>query len=149
MRALALWVTFSRSQTQSLPSPLKSHRSTPTALPVSFYISAVMKQSSLAEVSASSAPKDVVGAIVSSAAAPPKAPNNPMKAFQVAFVFIFIFALVIYFREEIYTFSKGEQCLRAAKGACTRHADPCMHEAWSAVLHGTQSCSMRALSKPH
>jgi hypothetical protein len=108
-----------------------------------------MKQSSLAEVSASSAPKDVVGAIVSSAAAPPKAPNNPMKAFQVAFVFIFIFALVIYFREEIYTFSKGEQCLRAAKGACTRHADPCMHEAWSAVLHGTQSCSMRALSKPH
>lgn len=67
-----------------------------------------MKSQQLLEVSASSAPKDVVGAIVSSAAAPPKAPNTPVRLFQLAFIFILVFASVIYFREEIYTFSKGE-----------------------------------------
>uniref|UniRef100_A0A6U2H4R0 Uncharacterized protein n=1 Tax=Chlamydomonas euryale TaxID=1486919 RepID=A0A6U2H4R0_9CHLO len=57
------------------------------------------------EVSASSAPKDVVGAIVSSAAPPPKPPNTPVRFFQLALAFILVFACVIYFREEIYTFS--------------------------------------------
>ncbi|KAG1679407.1 hypothetical protein FOA52_007698 [Chlamydomonas sp. UWO 241] len=57
------------------------------------------------EVSASSAPRDVVGAIVGSAA-PPKAPNNPIRFFQLALVFILVFAGAIYYREEIYTFSK-------------------------------------------
>lgn len=66
-----------------------------------------MKGHHIVEVSASSTPKEVIGAIV---CGPPKAPNsNPIKWFQLAFAFILVFGVIIYFREEIYTFSKDVQ----------------------------------------
>eukprot|EP00195_Chlamydomonas_chlamydogama_P012010 CAMPEP_0202894900 /NCGR_PEP_ID=MMETSP1392-20130828/4198_1 /ASSEMBLY_ACC=CAM_ASM_000868 /TAXON_ID=225041 /ORGANISM="Chlamydomonas chlamydogama, Strain SAG 11-48b" /LENGTH=145 /DNA_ID=CAMNT_0049579737 /DNA_START=97 /DNA_END=534 /DNA_ORIENTATION=- len=66
-----------------------------------------MKQTApLQEVSASSTPKEVVGAIVSSAVSQPKAAPNPNRWFQFALAFVIIFALVVYFREEIYTVTK-------------------------------------------
>lgn len=51
----------------------------------------------------------VIGAIV--AGQPKTAPSNPIKWFHLAFAFIIVFAIIIYFREEIYTFSKGQRCL--------------------------------------
>jgi hypothetical protein len=58
------------------------------------------------EVSASAGPKEVIGAIVSG---PSKSSSsNPLRWFHLGLVFIIGFAFIIYFREEIYTFSKGE-----------------------------------------
>lgn len=64
------------------------------------------KQQHVVEVSASSAPSEVVGAIVSSATKREQSRDYLGNLWiKFAFAFIFVFALIVYFREEIYAFS--------------------------------------------
>jgi hypothetical protein len=65
------------------------------------------KPHQVVEVSASSNPRDVIGAIVN-ASAPAKPALNPNRWFQFAFVFIVVFAMILWFREEIYTMTTGK-----------------------------------------
>lgn len=65
------------------------------------------KQHLAVEVSASSAPTEVISAIVTSATAgPAHRVSNPNRWLIAGFFFVIIFASIIYFREEIYTFTK-------------------------------------------
>ncbi|KAG2491358.1 hypothetical protein HYH03_010357 [Edaphochlamys debaryana] len=56
------------------------------------------------EVAASSTPSEVISAIVNSAQPTPRQ-SNPNKWLLVGFFFVVIFASIVYFREEIYTFT--------------------------------------------
>eukprot|EP00798_Chlamydomonas_sp_ICE-L_P019751 gene19751-26443_t len=64
-----------------------------------------MASHSVVEVPASSTTKDVVGAIMGSTATP-KQSTTQNKWFLLGFAFIVCFGIVVYFREEIYTFTK-------------------------------------------
>lgn len=61
------------------------------------------------QVSASAAQKDVIGAIVASAG-PNRPKSDPNRWLGLAFIFVMVFAGCVYFREELYTVSRGEWC---------------------------------------
>ncbi|EFJ47594.1 hypothetical protein VOLCADRAFT_91879 [Volvox carteri f. nagariensis] len=63
------------------------------------------QQAVVVEVAASSSPVEVISAIVSSAATPPPRTSNPNRWLQIGFFFVLVFACIVYFREEIYTFT--------------------------------------------
>ncbi|GLC50194.1 hypothetical protein PLESTB_000352700 [Pleodorina starrii] len=63
------------------------------------------QQGVVVEVAASSSPVEVISAIVSSAAAPATRVANPNRWLQLGFFFVVVFACIVYFREEIYTFT--------------------------------------------
>ncbi|GLC33268.1 hypothetical protein PLESTM_000042600 [Pleodorina starrii] len=65
------------------------------------------QQGVVVEVAASSSPVEVISAIVSSAAAPATRVANPNRWLQLGFFFVVVFACIVYFREEIYTFTTG------------------------------------------
>ncbi|GAX73779.1 hypothetical protein CEUSTIGMA_g1230.t1 [Chlamydomonas eustigma] len=71
-------------------------------------MSFAFKPHQVVEVSASSNPKDVIGAIVN-ASAPAKSASNPNRWFQFAFFFIIVFGMILWFREEIYTMTTDVQ----------------------------------------
>ncbi|GFR48560.1 hypothetical protein Agub_g10461 [Astrephomene gubernaculifera] len=77
----------------------KTHASTSSHQPQS--------QQVIVEVSASSAPSEVISAIVASATPQPSTSrSNPNRWLVIGFFFLLIFASIVYFREEIYTFTK-------------------------------------------
>ncbi|PNW70118.1 hypothetical protein CHLRE_17g706400v5 [Chlamydomonas reinhardtii] len=59
----------------------------------------------VAEVAASSTPSEVISAIVTSASSPPQRTSNPNRWLLFGFFFLVIFASIVSFREEIYTFT--------------------------------------------
>ncbi|KAG2438136.1 hypothetical protein HXX76_005745 [Chlamydomonas incerta] len=59
----------------------------------------------VAEVAASSTPSEVISAIVTSASSPPQRASNPNRWLLFGFFFLVVFASIVYFREEIYTFT--------------------------------------------
>lgn len=61
--------------------------------------------SHVVEVAASASPTEVVSAIVASASSRERG-SNPNRLLIAGFLFVFIFASIIYFREEIYAYTK-------------------------------------------
>ncbi|GLI64808.1 hypothetical protein VaNZ11_008215 [Volvox africanus] len=63
------------------------------------------QQAVVVEVAASSSSVEVISAIVNSASSPPPRTGNPNRWLQIGFFFVIIFGCIVYFREEIYTFT--------------------------------------------
>ncbi|GIL76450.1 hypothetical protein Vretifemale_6008 [Volvox reticuliferus] len=63
------------------------------------------QQAVVVEVAASSSPVEVISAIVNSASSPPPRTSNPNRWLQIGFFFVLMFGCIVYFREEIYTFT--------------------------------------------